>query len=167
MLYSLIQNMLHIDIFWSSCCNMKEHHFCFLFHMIQVMSSAFSLNIHFCPNRNSLFQLSYLACCQQCPGHCSIRNLGWFFVSTSLANFLVMWFQCSCCTNVNNLSNARGIYPNADSNRGKNNTNHTVTRFACWLQSLASAVSFAQFWGHETGQINRQFSGIFSAFKGK
>ena len=42
--------------------------------MIQGMSSVSSLNIHFCPNKNSSFHLSYLACWQQCPGHCSIKK---------------------------------------------------------------------------------------------
>ena len=37
--------MLQIDIFSSSYCNMNEHQFCLLFHMIQGMSSASSLNI--------------------------------------------------------------------------------------------------------------------------
>ena len=74
MLYSLIQNMLHIDIFSSSYCNMNGHQFYFLFHMIQGLSSASSLNIHFRPKRNSSFHLSYLACWQQCPGHCSIKK---------------------------------------------------------------------------------------------
>ena len=32
--------MLQIDIFSSSYCNMNEHQFCLLFHMIQDMSSA-------------------------------------------------------------------------------------------------------------------------------
>ena len=37
--------ILRIDIFSTSYCNMNEHQFCFLFHMIQDMSSASSLNI--------------------------------------------------------------------------------------------------------------------------
>ena len=37
--------MLQIDIFSSSYCNMNGHQFCLLFHMIQGMSSASSLNI--------------------------------------------------------------------------------------------------------------------------
>ena len=148
MLYSLIQNMLHIDIFSSSYCNMKGHQFCFLFHMIQGMSSASSSNIHFRPNRNSSFHLSYLACWQQCPGHCSIRKPWLIFRLYLLGQFLGNMIPMSIAI----VAKTIRIIPLLDSH---------VNCFSicCFICSVLGGIKLAK----RTVLIY----GIFSAFTGK